>query len=169
MPSQPQLHRASNPKAVSDKLRQMQHRHIQIPPNSLSRKRLLQIEIQMTQRTRSNQAISLSILGIPKMRPGLLQRSSLVHGDDREPAALAHTGVIDDGPPKRLDDLMQIAIPRMLRIDPKPIARPHDVAPIKRPNLQIGKRPLDEPPQILKPDLLNKQPREVLIGKPLLV
>ena len=76
MPPQPQLP-GINPQSQPNQLRQMQNRHIQIPPHSLSRERLLQIKIQMTQRTRSNQTIGLSILGISKMRPSLLQEAAL--------------------------------------------------------------------------------------------
>ena len=84
----------------------------------------------------TRQSASASI-GVAQVAAGLLERGLLVHRDDREAAALAHAGVVDHGAAERLDHLVQVAVARVLGVDPEAVARAHDVAAVERPDARF--------------------------------
>ena len=125
--------------------------------------RLLQIEIEVAERTGRHEAVGLGVHGVTEVAAGLGERRLLVHRDDRKAAALAHAGVLDDRAPERVDDLLEVVIARMLSVDPDALARPHDVTPVERSHAQVGQRPLHTRAQGVEADLLHQQPQEVLV------
>ena len=164
----PQLLRLE-PEGESDELRQVEHRHPQLAPGQPLGARLLEVEVEVAERARRDEAVGLGVDRVAEVPSGLLQRGFLVHRDDREAAALVHAGVVDDRAAERLDHLVQVAVARVLAVDPEPRGRAHDVAAVERSHAQVGQRPLHLRAHRVEPDLLDHQPQEVLVDDALLV
>ena len=81
--------------------------------------RLLEVEVQVAQRAGRHQAVGVRVDGVAEVAAGLLERGLLVHRDDREAAALAHAGVLDDGAAERVDHLLEVVVARVLCVDPE--------------------------------------------------
>ena len=103
-------------------------------PTDLGRRRLLEVEVEVAQRARDDQAVGLGVDRVAEVPAGLLQRRLLVHRDDRKAAALVDAGVVDHGAAERLDHHVQVAVARVLLVDPQPLHRAHDVAAVERPD-----------------------------------
>ena len=124
----------------------------------------------MAQRARRDQAVGLGVERVAEVAAGLLERGLLVHRDDREAAALVRAGVVDHRAAERLDQLVQVAVARVLaRRCPggRSAARcsSRRTGPTRRSvsgRLTFG---LDR----VEPDLLDHQPQEVLVDDALLV
>ena len=87
----------------ADELGQVQHRHLQLAPDDGFRDRLLEVEVEVAQRARRDDAVGLRVDRVAEVASGLLQRGRLVHRDDREAAALVRAGVVDHGAAERVD------------------------------------------------------------------
>ena len=112
-------------------------------PTTRSAPRLLQVEVEVAQRARRDEAVGLGVDRVAEMAAGLLERRFLVHRDDREAAALVLAGVVDDGAAERLDQLVQVGVARVLAVDAQAVGRAHDVAAVERADAQVRQRPLD--------------------------
>jgi hypothetical protein len=150
-------------------LGQVQDRHLQLAPDRLRSERLLQVEVEVAQRARRDEAVRLGVDRVAEVAPGLFERSVLVHRDDGEAAALAHARVVDDSAAERVDHLMQVVVARTLGVDAEALARAHDVAAVEGADAEVGERPAHLRAQRVEADLLDEQPQEVLVGESLLV
>ena len=112
-------------------------------PASALGQRLLQIEVQVAQRARRDEAVGLGVDRVADVAAGLLERGLLVHRDDREAAALVLAGVLDHRAAERLDEHVQVAVARVLVVDAQPVGRADDVAAVERADLQVLQRALD--------------------------
>ena len=81
--------------------------------------RLLQVEVQVAQRAGGDEAVGVGVDRVAEVAARLHQRGLLVHRDDREAAALARAGVLDHGAAQRVDQLLQVIVARVLRVDPQ--------------------------------------------------
>ena len=131
------------PEGEADELRQVQHRHAELAAGEPLGERLLEVEVEVAQRARRDQAVGLGVDRVAEVAAGLLERGLLVHGDDREAAALVLAGVVDHRAAERLDQLVQVAVARVVAVDAEPVGRAHDVAAVERADAQVGQRPLD--------------------------
>ena len=136
----------------------------ELAADDLGRHGLLEVEVEVAERARDDEAVGLGVDRVAEVAAGLLQRRFLVHRDDREAAALVDAGVVDHGAAERLDHPVQVAVARVLLVDPEPVDRPHDVAAVERPDPQVGQRPLDLGLERVEPDVLDQQPQEVLVA-----
>ena len=102
------------PEGEADELRQVEHRHPEVAADDLLGARLLQIQVQMAERARRDEAVGVGVDRVAEVAPRLLERRLAVHGDDREAAALVLAGVVDDGAAERLDQQLQVAVARVL-------------------------------------------------------
>ena len=57
----------------ADELRQVEHRHVQRPADLARGQRLLQVEVQVAQRTRCDQAVGVRVGRVGQMHAGLSQ------------------------------------------------------------------------------------------------
>ena len=57
-------------------------------PTDALGQRLLEVEVEVAQRARRDEAVGLGVDRVAEVAPGLLERRLLVHRDDREAAAL---------------------------------------------------------------------------------
>ena len=147
----------------------MQDRHPERASHDPLRARLLEVQVQMAQRARRDQAVGLGVDRVAEVAARLLQRGFLVHGDDREAAALVLARVVDHRAAERLDQLVQVRVARGVARDAQPVGRPHDVAAVEGADPQVGQGPLHLGAHGVEPDLLDHQPQEVLVDDALLV
>ena len=103
------------PEGEPEQLGEVQHRHVQRAADDARGQRLLQVEVEVAQRARRDQHVRLGVHRVAEVATRLTQRVLLVHGDDREAAALVLAGVVDDGAAERLDQLVQVGVTRVLR------------------------------------------------------
>ena len=120
------------PEGEPEELRQVQDRHVQRPADDAGGQRLLEVQVQVAQRARRDQAVGLGVHRVAEVAARLLERVLLVHRDDREAAALVLAGVVDDGAAERVDQQLQVGVARVLAVDPEPVGRAHDVAAVER-------------------------------------
>ena len=111
------------PQSQPDHLREMQDRHVELAADDPFGDGLLEVEVEVAEGARGDEAVRVGVDGIPEVAAGLLERGRLVHRDDREAAALAHPGVLDHGAAERVDDLMQVVVAGVLGVDPEAVAR----------------------------------------------
>ena len=123
----------------ADELGQVQHRHLQLAPDDGLGERLLEVEVEVAQRAGRDDAVRLGVDGVAEVAAGLLERGRLVHRDDREAAALVRAGVVDHGAAERVDHLLEVALARVLVVDPQALGGPHDVAAVERADAQVGR------------------------------
>src|SRR5215207_7523644 len=157
------------PEGEPDELGQVQDREIEVAADGPLGQRLLKVQVEVTQGTRRDEAVGLGVHRVADVRPGLAQRGFLVHGDDREAAALVHAGVVDHRAAEGVDDLMEVGVARVVAVDAEAVARPDDVAAVERPDAQVAQRALDARAQLVEADLLDQDPEQVLVLDALLV
>jgi hypothetical protein len=58
---------------------------------------------------------------------------------------------------------VQIAVARVLLVDPEPLGRSDDVGAVERTDPQVAERPLDPGLERVQADVLDEQPQEVLV------
>ena len=102
------------PEREADQLRQVQHRHAERAADDLLGQRLLEVEVEVAQRARRDEAVGVGVDRVAEVAAGLLERALLVHRDDREAAALVLARVVDDRAAERLDQLLQVGVARVL-------------------------------------------------------
>ena len=107
------------PQGEAEQLRQVQDRHVQRAADDAGGARLLQVEVEVAQRARGDEAVGLGVHRVTEVTAGLLERVLLVHRDDREPAALVLAGVVDDGAAERVDQQLQVGVARVLASMPR--------------------------------------------------
>ena len=88
-------------------------------PTTVSAPRLLQVEVEVAQRAGRDEAVGVGVDRVAEVAAGLLQRVLAVHRDDREAAALVRAGVVDHRAAERLDQLLQVAVARVLASIPR--------------------------------------------------
>jgi len=58
---------------------------------------------------------------------------------------------------------VQIAVARVLLVEPEPLGGADDVAAVERTDPQVAERPLDPGLERVQADVLDEQPQEVLV------
>ena len=114
--AQPELLRVE-PEREPDELGEVQHRHAERAADDLLGQRLLQVEVEVAERARGDEAVGVGVQRVAEVPAGLLQRRLAVHRDDREAAALVLAGVVDHRAAERLDQLVQVGVARVLAVD----------------------------------------------------
>ena len=120
------------PEREADELGEVQDRHLQLAADDGLGQRLLEVEVQMAERAGRHDAVGVGVDRVAEVATGLAQRRGLVHRDDREAAALVRAGVVDHRAAERVDHLLEVALARMLVVDPQALGGPHDVAAVER-------------------------------------
>ena len=83
------------PEGEAEELGEVQDRQVQLAADDLLGQRLLEVEVEVAQRARRDEAVGLGVDGVAEVAAGLLERGLLVHRDDGEAAALVGAGVVD--------------------------------------------------------------------------
>ena len=71
----------------------------ELAPDGALGQRLLEVEVQVAQRARRDEAVGVGVDRVAEVAPGLLERRLLVHRDDREAAALVQPAYSMTVPP----------------------------------------------------------------------
>src|SRR5262245_52630425 len=122
----------------ADELGEMEDRQSEIPIDGLGGLGLLQIEIEVTERARRDQAIRAGVERIADVGAGLSQRDVAGHGDDRETTALAGAVVLDNLAAERLDQPVEVEVPLGMVLVAEPVLGAEDVAAVERTDPEAG-------------------------------
>jgi hypothetical protein len=154
------------PEREADELGEVEHRHAELATDDAGGERLLQVEVQMAERARRDDAVGVGVDRVAEVAAGLLQRGGLVHRDDREATALVRARVVDHGAAERLDQLLEVGVARVLFVDPDAVVGADDVAAVERADLEVRQRALDQLAQLLSPMSSTSTQRKFLLTMP---
>src|SRR5829696_22782 len=146
-----------------DHLRQVQHRDPEVALDIAARRRLLQVEVEVAERARRDEAVGARVDRVGEVAARLAERCRAIHRDDREAAAFACARVLHRLGAEGLDHHAEVGVPLGPFVEPEAPRRAHDVAAVERRDPQTRQRAAHLIAERVEPDLLDEDPEQVLV------